>query len=143
MKKKTTLILTLICLFFAGSVIFYTNSSLGKSGNTEKMAGKSNSIVSPITQPELIKYLNKPDVTIVDLREPVGFQKSHIPNAINIPFEDFQKRYHELDSSKLIVLVCHVGSMGDASGQLLLQKGFKHVVNLSGGMAKWSGPVTN
>jgi rhodanese-related sulfurtransferase len=143
MKKKMTMIATLICLFFVGSVIYYFNSSMGKSGNTEAMTGKSSSSVRAISQPELIKFLNKPNVTIVDLREPTGFNKSHIPNAINIPFEDFQKRYHELDSSKLIVLVCHVGSMGDASGQLLIQKGFKHVVNLSGGMAKWSGPITS
>ena len=142
MKKKMTIIITLICLFLAGSVIIYTNSSLGKNRNTDDRDEKSNP-VPPISQPELIKYLNKPDVTIVDLREPVGFKKSHIPNAMNIPFEDFQKRYHELDSNKLIVLVCHVGSMGDAGGQLLLQNGFKHVVNLSGGMAKWSGPVIN
>lgn len=152
MIKKMTLIITVGAVLFIGFVMIFVNKSM--ANNQSSMAGmpgmsqngekkETSQEVKSITQSELVKYLDQSDVTIVDLREPVAFRKSHIPNSINIPFADFQDRFHELDSNKLIVLVCHVGSMGEASGQLLLQQGFKHVDNLTGGMAKWSGPVAN
>jgi rhodanese-related sulfurtransferase len=152
MNKKISLITTAIAIVFIGLVIIFVNKSMAKNESMDGMPGMSQNEdmketktakLQSMDQAELLKYLDKSDVTIVDVREPASYKKGHIPSAINIPFTDFQKRYNELDSSKLIILVCHTGGMGEASGQLLLQQGFKHVANLSGGIAKWSGPVEN
>ncbi len=152
MNKKMMIITTAIVLLFISFVIIFVNKSMAKNESMAGMPGMSQngdkketktSEVQSLDQTKLVKYLNKSDVTIVDVREPAAYKKSHIPNSINIPFEDFQKRYHELDSNKFIIFVCHTGGMGEASGQLLIQQGFQHVGNLSGGMAKWSGPIEN
>lgn len=152
MNKKMPLIITVVAIVFIGFVIIFVNKSMAKNESMAGMPGMSQNgdmketktaKLQSMDHTEILKYLDKSDVTIVDVREPASYNKGHIPNSINIPFTDFQKRYNELDSSKLIILVCHTGGMGEASGQLLLQKGFQHVANLSGGMAKWSGPVKN
>jgi rhodanese-related sulfurtransferase len=95
-----------------------------------------------LTQEQLIQDLKTgKDEILVDLREPSLFKKGHIPNAINIPFNDFQTRYKELDRSKRIIFICHDGPMGDASCQFLKEKGYTNLANLQGGMSAWNGPV--
>ncbi|WML43197.1 rhodanese-like domain-containing protein [Neobacillus sp. PS3-40] len=149
MTKKVTLITVGIAILFIGFVIIYMNIAMAKNETMNGMAGMSENRdvkgkdqeVHKIDQSYLLKEIKSTDVMIVDLREPNLYKKSHIPNSINIPFEEFQSKFQELDVNKTIILVCHMGPMGDASGQLLLQQGFKHVANLSGGMANWTGPL--
>jgi rhodanese-related sulfurtransferase len=138
MTKKVTLITVGIAILFIGFVIIYMNKAMAKN---ESMDGMKDQEVHKIGQSDILKEIKNPDVVIVDLRESNLYKKGHIPNSINIPFEEFQDGAKELDPSKSIILVCHTGPMGDASGQILLQKGFQHVSNLSGGMAQWSGPI--
>jgi rhodanese-related sulfurtransferase len=145
MNKKITLASIGIVILFIAFVVVYVNKSMANNESMAGMSGMSDngdmSKVHNINQSDLLKSMNKTDVTIVDIREPYLYSKSHIPNSINIPFADFESRFKEIDSNKEIILVCHEGSMGEASGQLLLQNGYKHVSNLTGGMAQWSGPL--
>jgi rhodanese-related sulfurtransferase len=151
MDKKFTLLTTGILILFIGFVVIFLNKAIANNESMEGMPGMSENDmegmkdqeVHDLSQSDLLKDLNNPDVTIVDIRELNLYQKSHIPNSINIPFGDFQSRFQELDSNKNIILVCHVGSMGESSGQFLLQQGFQHVSNLSDGMAEWSGSLEN
>lgn len=152
MNKKISLITTVISILFIGFIIIFVNKTMAKNNNMPGMPGmsqngdmKETKTAEPLSldQDGLLKYLDYPNVTIVDVREPAAYGRSHVSNSINIPYKDFQKRYNELDSNKLIILVCHSGGMGKASGQFLLQQGFQYVANLSGGMAKWLGPVVN
>ncbi len=78
---------------------------------------------------------------LVDLREPELFQAGHIPGAINIPFDQFNDRYGELNRNDSIVFICHTGPMGDVTGALLAQHGYAKVANLAGGMALWHGKL--
>ncbi len=76
---------------------------------------------------------------IVDLREPILFEKGHIKGAVLVPFADFEKKYSQLDKDKRIILVCHMGPMGEAAGQFLSENGYKQVYNVKGGMRAWEG----
>jgi rhodanese-related sulfurtransferase len=120
---------------------------IGMAGIASKVMNQAVSNTSTETwekmnQDRMLEELGKDQVTIVDLREPELYAEAHIPGATNIPFEEFQHRYQELDKEKRIVFVCHTGPMGDASSQFLLGKGYSNLANLIGGMAKWDGPVT-
>ncbi len=90
---------------------------------------------------QMNEELKTGEAVIVDLREPELYTKSHIPGSINIPFTEFQDRYQELSPDQRIIFVCHNGPMGEASSQLLVEKGYQHVANLVGGMADWKGLV--
>ncbi len=78
-------------------------------------------------------------LVIVDLREPELFRAGHIPGAQNIPLDQFNDRLKELNPESKIVLVCHMGPMGDQAGALLAERGYTDVWNLKGGMAAWNG----
>lgn len=80
--------------------------------------------------------------TVVDVREPWLFKKGHIEGAINIPYDGAHDRVaHELSPDDTILFVCHGGPMGDELADILLDKEFKKVYNLKGGMRAWRGPV--
>jgi rhodanese-related sulfurtransferase len=149
MNKKMKLIILGVGLVFASFVIIFASKSItAENDSMEGMPGMSeeemaNMEVYSMTPEELKKELNNNEIVIVDIREPHLYKKGHIPNAINIPFGQFQQRFHELDANKQIVIVYHIGEMGMEAGQYLLENGYMHVANLVGGIAQWDGPLTS
>ena len=82
---------------------------------------------------------------IIDVREPELFKKGHIPGAINIEYDDAQRKGLDNlpgDKGTRIIFVCHGGPMGDRLGKKLAERGYTNVHNLAGGMYRWTGPVT-
>lgn len=106
--------------------------------NASSEEAKVNSITVDELKEELDSGLDK-DIVIVDVREPNLYKKEHVPGAILIPFVDFENEYVQLDQNKKIIIVCHMGSMGEAAGQFLISKGYQKVYNLEGGMRAWQG----
>ena len=95
-----------------------------------------------IDQEEVLMEVGNEYVEIVDLREEELYKEGHISGAINIPYEEFQDRYNELNQEKRIILICHTGRMGVESADFLVEKGFDKVANFGGGMAVWDGPLS-
>ncbi|MBI4320841.1 MAG: rhodanese-like domain-containing protein [Chloroflexi bacterium] len=114
------------------------NAPLTQQGN-EKPAKFTYSTMNPQQLQSEIDAGEK--LVIVDLREPELYRAGHITGAQNVPFEEFDKRMNELNPETKIVLVCHTGPMGDASGSLLAERGYGQVRNLAGGMAAWRGKL--
>ncbi len=74
------------------------------------------------------------DVQIVDARSESDYkQKGSIKNAINIPHSKLRNPDLPLDKETLTVTYCNKGVTGNASQNILLSRGFKKVLNLSGG----------
>lgn len=73
-------------------------------------------------------------LTLVDVRAKREFMTGHINGAINIPFPDLRKRYHELDSTTPIFVICNTGHRSSLGTSILKQHGFKDVSNVAGGM---------
>ena len=71
---------------------------------------------------------------IVDARTDKDYlKKGHVENAISMPHAEFRKRLNELDPKKPVVTYCNKGTTGNAAQNILLNRGFKQVYNLSGG----------
>lgn len=106
------------------ALLIYTESS--KGGST----------VSP---QEATQLINKQDAKVVDLRPKDEFRKGHLPEAINIPARDLERRMGELEKYKddPIILVCKSGTSAGASGAALAKAGFKHLHKLRGGILEW------
>ncbi|MHB8064303.1 MAG: CoA-disulfide reductase [Ruminiclostridium sp.] len=71
---------------------------------------------------------------LVDVREPQEFELGTISGAINIPLDEIRARLQELPKDKIIYLFCAVGLRGYLAARILMQKGYKDVRNLSGGI---------
>ncbi|MDX2258442.1 MAG: rhodanese-like domain-containing protein [Hyphomicrobiaceae bacterium] len=91
------------------------------------------------------RMLGKPDVVVVDVREPAEFAVSRLPGAIRVDpgigSDAFVRGFQAIAPGKTFVLYC---SVGERSSRLAARvatdikaAGARDVVNLSGGIFRW------
>jgi len=80
-----------------------------------------------------LHQLHAPNNFILDVRTPDDFELGQIEGAVNIEVDKIRERLDEIPKDKKIVIYCGVGLRGYFAARILMQKGFKNVVNLSGG----------
>lgn len=76
---------------------------------------------------------------VIDVRDADAYEKGHLANAINIPFDDFEGKISDLEGYKdqTIVLICNTGNKSGKAGQMLVDKGFTKVYNAEDGMEEY------
>ena len=77
----------------------------------------------------------------IDVREPHEYQIARISGATLIPLGDLPKKLNELDKDAEIIIHCKSGGRSQKAVDLLKQNGFKHVLNVTGGIMAWSDKV--
>ena len=80
-----------------------------------------------------LHQLHAPNNFILDVRTPDEFELGKIEGAINIEVDKIRERIDEIPQDKKIIIYCGVGLRGYFAARILMQRGFKDVVNLSGG----------
>jgi len=76
-------------------------------------------------------------VIVVDARIHAQYDKAHVEDAVSIPHADVRSAADSLDKDSVVVTYCNKGTTGNAAQNILINKGFKHVYNLSGGMKQY------
>ena len=76
--------------------------------------------------------------TLIDVRIPKQYERGHIPNAVNMPLEQLRHMSDSLDKETLTITYCNKGVSGNAAQNILLNKGFEKVYNISGGYKHYS-----
>jgi len=99
-------------------------------------------MVPEINTLELAKRLAGPNPpVIIDVREPDEFQLCRIEGAQLKPLGGIRQWSTELNPETEYVLMCHVGGRSAQATSFLQSQGFKHVMNLRGGIEAWSTTV--
>ncbi|MBP7902534.1 MAG: FAD-dependent oxidoreductase, partial [Spirochaetes bacterium] len=91
-----------------------------------------------ITPAELKEAASTENVQIIDARISSQYEKAHVDGADNIPHGKLRECCSSLDKNKLTVTYCNKGVTGNAAQNILINKGFKDVRNLSGGHKNYS-----
>lgn len=105
--------------------IHYTGMALNNDINNDTP------LMTPI---ELLRRIDSGEkLQIIDTRSRKQFETSKVEGAIHIPLAELRDRYEELDKECVTVTYCNKGVTGNAAQNILLNKGFKQVYNLSGG----------
>ena len=105
-------------------------------------ASKQATNATEITAVELKQRMDRGEaITILDVREPNEFQINRIPGSQLIPLGEIPRRYAELDPDDEIVVNCKVGGRSAKAADYLRSVGFKHVLNLKGGILEWVDKV--
>lgn len=75
-------------------------------------------------------------VTLLDVRTPDEFAYSHLPNSINLPLNDLEKKAIQTlgNRNKTILIYCQSGARSKQATKLLYAHGFTDVHDI-GGMA--------
>lgn len=82
--------------------------------------------------------INQDKVTIIDVRTPEEYNSGHIPGAKLIPLQIIEGQAEKLSKDKSYLLVCHSGNRSTQASEILKEKGFKHIYNMTGGMNNWT-----
>lgn len=83
---------------------------------------------------------NEEDIIVIDARQAHGYEKEHIPRAINLPYRNMnEETTKDFDRSKTYVCYCDgIGCNASTKGALNMTKlGFK-VKELIGGLQWWN-----
>ncbi|HEY3423191.1 MAG TPA: FAD-dependent oxidoreductase [Negativicutes bacterium] len=88
-----------------------------------------------------IDQLDKTNSLLIDVRTPLEFSMGSIEGAVNIPLDDLRSRLQEIPKDKAVILFCQVGLRGYLAYRILIQKGYQHIRNLSGGYKTYKTAV--
>ena len=80
------------------------------------------------------------DFFLLDVRNPDEFAFCNLGGHL-IPFNELPQRLNELDPEAYIVIHCHAGGRSQRATNFLIEKGFKKVFNLKGGITAWANEI--
>jgi adenylyltransferase/sulfurtransferase len=81
-----------------------------------------------------------PAPLLLDVREPMEFQLTHLPGALLIPLGDLPDRLGEIDLTRDVVVYCHHGIRSARAVEFLRGAGFR-ARNLTGGLTAWADRI--
>src|SRR5580658_3974898 len=85
---------------------------------------------------ELFALLQKGEkLNLLDVREEIEYHTYNI-GGINIPLSKFQENIDQLRYNKTeeIIVICRVSLRSGTAAKILIEKGYQHVRNLTGGL---------
>lgn len=95
-----------------------------------------------ISAQEVEKLVNSGEkYTLIDTRVAKQYDKDHLTAAQNIPHAVLRDELEQLDPEVPVITYCNKGVTGNAAQNILINRGFRRVYNLSGGIKhfrKWS-----
>jgi len=75
---------------------------------------------------------------IVDIRDLVSFETSHMTNAVSLTNDNVQNFIDNAEKSQPIIVCCYHGNSSKGAAEYLASQGFKEVYSLNGGFSQWS-----
>lgn len=67
--------------------------------------------IFPISVHGVEYYRDRAGVVLVDLRDEEEYKKGHIKTAVNIPFEQLEKKKEQLYSYDIVIFYCERGNV--------------------------------
>ena len=93
---------------------------------------------------ELTKIKNEKKAIVIDVRTPAEWQQGVIEGAdifIDYNGGNFEQQLAKLDKSKTYVVYCRSGGRSAGASKVMVDKGFKNVINMQGGISSWGGKI--
>lgn len=89
---------------------------------------------------DIIKYIGKPNVLIIDLRDKKEYDSGHIPTSINIPYEELDEKKKYLSRNNLLIFYCDRGNISLLAARDLMKDGY-NIKSLYGGIRAYRGTL--
>ena len=93
---------------------------------------------------ELTKIKNEKKAIVIDVRTPAEWQQGVISGAdlfIDYNSPAFKQQLAKLDKSKTYIVYCRSGGRSAGASQVMIDSGFKNVINMQGGITSWGGKI--
>lgn len=89
---------------------------------------------------DIVRYIGKQNVMIIDLRDRAEFDAGHIPTAVNIPYEELEVMKSKLQRNYLLIFYCDRGNISLLAARDLLKDGY-NIKSLYGGLRAYHGKL--
>ncbi|HYD92687.1 MAG TPA: rhodanese-like domain-containing protein [Flavobacterium sp.] len=101
---------------------------------------QQNKGVELVKPAEFAQKLNSGEGQLIDVRTPKEYKSGYIKGAVNMHLydNDFEQRIDTLDKNKPVYVYCKVGGRSAEAVTLMKKKGFRHIIELDGGMDAWN-----
>jgi len=104
--------------------------------------GQRAASVQEITPRDLAERVRRGDlIDLIDVREPYEWRIARIDGARLIPLGQLGGALAEFQPDRDVVLYCHHGFRSRTAAEFLVERGFRRVWNLTGGIDRWSADV--
>ncbi len=95
-----------------------------------------------ISPQELKSKIDKGEkIFLLDVRQPDEHNYAKITGSFLLPLNELPSKFESLSRERPIVAYCHHGVRSLTATRFLVQKGFKNVKSLEGGIHLWSNVV--
>lgn len=136
MKRVAVAVLAVVFVFF-GIGGCSDNKGAEKSGGAAQasVAGPVFRSISPQEAKSLMGQ--RPELLLVDLRDPQELYEGYISGSQLVPFMDIARGRLTLPAGRPLLLICAVGGRSYAVGQYFYRQGYPEIYNLQGGISAW------
>jgi molybdopterin/thiamine biosynthesis adenylyltransferase/rhodanese-related sulfurtransferase len=85
------------------------------------------------------EWLAKPDVVVLDVREPDEYEQGALPNAVHIPRGHLESQIENrvTNHDAPVLIYCAGGTRSAFAAETMQQLGYTDVVSMAGGFGKW------
>ena len=83
------------------------------------------------------RWLEDDKAVLIDVREPLEYNREHIIGARLVPLAGFDQADFRRDADKVAVFHCRTGSRTAMAAETILRAGFREVYRLDGGLEGW------
>jgi rhodanese-related sulfurtransferase len=121
-----------------GAVLLAVAVAAGASGCSGSSSGSESG--SHLGVSAFASEMGKPGAVVLDVRTPSEFAGGHLAGAKNIDVEsgDFDSDIASMDKNASYAVYCRSGRRSGIALDKMTSAGFKHVVDLSGGVTAWT-----
>jgi rhodanese-related sulfurtransferase len=89
---------------------------------------------------DVMNYIGRPNVLIIDLRDKKDYLKGHIPSAVNIPYDNLEEEKYTLSRNKLLIFYCDRGHLSLMASRDLMKYGYQ-IKSMHGGLQAYHGKL--
>ncbi|WP_251132921.1 rhodanese-like domain-containing protein [Exiguobacterium sp. s7] len=119
--KKLMLILSILVLVTIGIVLFTSEETR----------------ITKIDVETLQNRLENEEITLLDVREVDEYEGGHIEGAVNAPLSSLNETELPYPKDEPIYVICRSGNRSAQAAQLLKERGYTEIYDVSGGMIAW------
>ncbi|MDL5375498.1 rhodanese-like domain-containing protein [Exiguobacterium mexicanum] len=119
--KEIMMIVSILVLATVGIVLF-------TSGESE---------ITKIGVETLQNRLENEEITLLDVREVDEYEGGHIEGAVNAPLSSLNATELPYPKGEPIYVICRSGNRSAQAAQLLQERGYTEIYDVSGGMIAW------
>lgn len=98
----------------------------------------TNTTIENVSVEDAQKMIENNEVQVIDVRTQEEFDEGHISGAQLYPLQTIEEMSEELDKDENYLIVCRSGNRSAQASDILLNKGFKNIYNMDGGMNEWT-----